>query len=123
PGGRVEALNAASRFPAARCAALAGCGLGQDGAQLSAASRTRWRKQARAWLRADLAVWTKVLVSGSGAAPELAKNMLTHWQVEPDLAGLREPLALDQLSADERNDWLALWNEVAAVLNRTRKTK
>jgi serine/threonine-protein kinase len=49
--------------------------------------------------------------------------MLTHWQVDPDLAGLREPRALDKLSADEREECLALWKEVGAVLNRTQKTK
>ena len=49
-------------------------------------------------------------------APDLAKKMLTLWQAEPDLAGLREPSALDKLSADERRECLALWDEVANVL-------
>jgi serine/threonine-protein kinase len=123
PLGRVEDLNTECRYPAARCAALAGCGLGKDGAKLSEAERTRWRKQARAWLQADLAVWAKTLDSGSQAARDLAKKMVTHWQVDPDLAGLREPSGLDQLSADERREWLALWNEVGAVLSRTQPTK
>ena len=52
---RVESVNTEARYLAARCAALAGCGLGRDGAGLSRAERARWRKQARAWLRADLA--------------------------------------------------------------------
>src|SRR5262249_1396367 len=42
-------------YNAARAAALAGCGGGADGGALSEAERARWRKQARAWLRADLA--------------------------------------------------------------------
>jgi hypothetical protein len=42
-------------YRAARCAALAGCGRGADGANLSEAERAPWRKQARDWLRADLA--------------------------------------------------------------------
>jgi serine/threonine-protein kinase len=107
------------RYKAACAAALVGCGGGEDGGALSQAERTRWRKQARAWLQADLAVWAKTLDSGSRAARELAKKMLTRWQIDPDLAGLREPRGLDKLSADERKECLALWQEVDALLKRT----
>jgi serine/threonine-protein kinase len=123
PVGRLEELSIQCRYPAARCAALAGCGLGEDGARLSEAERTRWRKQARDWLRADLAVWARTLDSGSRGASVLVRSMLTHWQAGPDLAGLREPSALDKLSTDERKECLALWKEVAGVLHRTRKTR
>jgi serine/threonine-protein kinase len=123
PVGQVEDLNTECRYPAARSAALAGCGRGEDGAKLSAAERARWRQQAREWLRADLAVWAKALASGHGAARARAKKMLTHWLVDPDLAGLRDPGALDQLSADERKDCLALWKEVDIVLQRGKGDK
>jgi hypothetical protein len=49
--------------------------------------------------------------------------MLTHWQVDPDLAGLLEPSGLEKLSADEQEKWTALWNEVGAVLNRLQIAK
>ena len=49
------------RYNAACAAALAGCGRGEDGAKLGDGERARWREQARQWLRADLAVWTKAL--------------------------------------------------------------
>jgi serine/threonine-protein kinase len=123
PVGRVEELATECRYPAARCAALAGCGLGEDGAELSAAERTRWRKQARDWLQADLAVWAKTLDSGSPAARVLVRRLLTQWQADPDLAGLREPSALGRLSADERKECLALWKEVGLVLERTQDLK
>ena len=61
PVGRVEDLATECRYPAARCAALAGCGLGEDAAKLDEVERARWRRQARAWLRADLAVWANAL--------------------------------------------------------------
>src|SRR5262249_9673119 len=115
---RMEVLNTECRYLAARCAALAGCGLGKDAAMLSVEERARWRRQARAWLEADLAVWARSLDGGFQADRALARKMLTHWQVEPDLAGLREPQALDELSPDERKDWLALWHEVRVVLKR-----
>ena len=123
PVGRVEELATECRYPAARCAALSGCGVGEDGAKLDEAERTRWRKQARDWLRADLAVWAKTLDSGSQAARVVVRRLLTHWQADPDLAGLREPSALDKLSAAERKDCLTLWNEVTSVLNRACTTQ
>jgi hypothetical protein len=44
----------------------------------------------------------------------------TNWQVEPDLVELREPHALDELSADERKECLALWQAVGNLLRRAR---
>ena len=111
------------RYNAACAAALVGCGGGEDGGTLSQAERARWRKQARAWLQAELAAWAKKLDSTTAADYVLVQKTLTHWQVDPDLAGLREPRALDKLSADERKECLALWKEVGAVLKRTQKTK
>ena len=113
---RMEPLETECRYLAARCAALAGAGLGNDGATLSAAERTRWRWQARHWLRADLAQWARSLDSGYEVDHSLAKKMLTRWRVEPDLAGLFEPNAPEELSADERRDYLALWHEVGVVV-------
>jgi serine/threonine-protein kinase len=115
---RMAPLDTDCRYLAARCAALAACGRGKDGAQLGAAERTRWRKQARTWLLADLALWAKTLETNLPADHFLAKKMLTLWQVEPDLTGLREPKALGDLPASERKDCLALWDEVDAVLGR-----
>jgi hypothetical protein len=116
-------LRAGYRFKAARAAAVAGHGGGADGVGLGDAERARWHKQAREWLQADLAAWAKMLDSDSRVDRDLAIKMLTHWQVEPDLAELRDPSALKALSVDEREDCLALWKEVAAVLSRDQTTK
>src|SRR5262249_25650933 len=98
---RMEVLNTECRYLAARCAALAGCGLGKDAGSLSAEERTRWRRQARAWLEADLALWAGTLESGSETDRGLVRKMLASWQAEPDLAALSEPPALDQLPAHQ----------------------
>jgi serine/threonine-protein kinase len=119
PIGRLEELNTECRYPAARSAALAGCGLGADASQLSEADRTRFRNQAREWLKSDLAVWAKALDGSSRATRVRAKKMLTQWRADPDLAGLREPSGLEKLTADEREECLALWNEVDTLLSRT----
>jgi serine/threonine-protein kinase len=108
------------RYNAARAAALAGTGGGEDDGKLSDEERTRWRKQARDWLRADLALWTKTL--DTGAIPDIAKQRLTRWQIDSDLAGLREPSALDQLPPDERNECRAIWQSVANLLERAQPT-
>jgi serine/threonine-protein kinase len=116
PGNTLEVFNAACRYHAARCAALAGSGLGSDGARLSDADRTRWRRQAREWLQLDLSAWAKLLDSDSQVSQDLAKRMLEQWQVDPDLAGLRDPKALEEFSLEERTECLTLWSAVAASL-------
>jgi eukaryotic-like serine/threonine-protein kinase len=102
---------------------LAGCGLGEDGATLDEAERARWRRQARDWVRADLAVWAMTLDSGSPAAHARVRKMLTHWQVDPDHAGLRESSAMDKLSMDERKECVALWQAVGNLLRRAPEGK
>jgi serine/threonine-protein kinase len=69
-------------------------------------------------LRADLAQWGKTLDGGSDQDLTLARRMLTHWQVEPDMAGIRDLKALDEASAQERDECFELWDEVGAVLRR-----
>jgi serine/threonine-protein kinase len=113
------------RCNAAREAALAGCGRGEDADKLSEEERTRWRRQARQWLRADLAMYTKMLdglqsPSDSEKAPDLAKKMLTLWQAEPDLAGIRDPSAMGNLPGDEREECRMLWQHVGSLLERAR---
>jgi hypothetical protein len=68
------------------------------------------------WLQADLVAWAKVTDGGSAADRDVATQLLSNWQVDPDLARLREPNELDKLSVDERQECRALWNNVDAVL-------
>ena len=49
---------------------------------------------------------------------DLVRQKLTQWQGEPDFAGLREPKELLKLSAEEREDCLALWEDVNSALER-----
>jgi serine/threonine-protein kinase len=107
-----------ARFHAARAAALAGCGQGEDGDKLSTEERARWREQARAWLQADLTVLAGKLDGGTAADRARVRGRLTRWQVDPDLAGLRDPSALDGMTAEEREKCVGLWNEVNALLKR-----
>jgi serine/threonine-protein kinase len=123
PVGRLEELAALCRYPAARCAALAGCDRSVDGTTLTQEERKRWRKQARDWLQADLSLWSEVLDSGSRSGHVFVRKMLVRWQTDHDLAGMRNPTELDQLSPDERKECLALWKQVREVLHRAQSGK
>ncbi len=114
-----EDLPAGHRCAAARAAALAGCGRGEDAAKLSAKERELWRRQAIAWLRADLILWTKELQGNRPQARAAVQQALRRWQRSPDLAGLREEGALAKLPEGEQAACCKLWAEVGAVLARS----
>jgi serine/threonine-protein kinase len=114
-------LGAGHRYNAARAAALVGCGHGKDAPGLGDAEGRRWRDQARRWLRAELAARQRALETGAPASHLGVREALTRWQKEPDLACVRDPNELDKLAAEERQEYLKLWSEVAAVLARTQK--
>ena len=121
PHNRIEVLKTEARYLAARCAASAGCGRGEDGPKLNDVERNRWRNQARRWLRDDLTAWIKALDGGLESAPDLVTRMLTLWQVDPDLAELREPDALIKLPAEERREWIAIWTQIRTVITRAQQ--
>jgi serine/threonine-protein kinase len=104
------------RWQAARTAALAGCGTGEEAKNLDAAARKRWREQARKWLRADLAKCDKLQTDAE--TRKGAKQFLLTWKAEQDFSGLREPAELAKLSPEERKDCQALWDEVADAIKR-----
>jgi serine/threonine-protein kinase len=118
-----EDLTVESRYRAARCAALAGCGHSREAPDLGETERTRWRKQAREWLQADLAAWAQELDRGAAADRLRARRRLQQWQADPDLAGLRDPEALDKLLPAEREECRALWGNVHGQLERARSPK
>jgi len=114
-----EVLNWEFRYLAARCAALAGGGLGNDGLMLSDKQRAEFRQQSRNWLLADLAAWKKIQANGSDNDCELTRRMLTYWEVDPDLSTIRDPRALDKLPRDEREHCQDLWRQVREARDQT----
>ncbi|MBV8264841.1 MAG: tetratricopeptide repeat protein [Planctomycetaceae bacterium] len=118
-----EDPGAGLRYRAASAAAVAGCGGGSDGAGLSESERARWRQQARAWLRQDLAAWSKRLETAPEAKRAEVQKALTRWREDPDLAGLRDAGALENLPPAERQQCQALWQEVADLLRRAETTR
>jgi serine/threonine-protein kinase len=116
-------LNAGWRHTAARFAALAGSGWGEDAGNLAATERGRWRRQALDWLRADLAASTRLLEGGRPGDAAWVRQQLQRWQREGDLAGLRDVDAVAQLPADEQQACRRLWADIAALQQRGRDPK
>jgi serine/threonine-protein kinase len=118
-----EPVPASGRYYAACAAAKAGCGHGGDADTLDEKERARWRRQAREWLRQDLTWWGKALDKGNAQTKADVHGRLQVWQIDSDLAGLRDPAALEAMSPDERKECLALWLEVSEMLRRVQTTK
>jgi serine/threonine-protein kinase len=105
------------RDNAAFVAALAGCGLGEDGAGVSEAERARWRQQARQWLSDELAAQQ----ASQGASAELGVRMqrlIARWRADAGLAGVRDPGAFDRLPPAEREECRAFWNDMESCIIR-----
>jgi hypothetical protein len=113
-----EDVKAGHCYHAACAAALAGSGHGENGGDLSQEERARWRMMACSSLAEDLAAWARNWESGIVADRDLVRRTLTGWLIDPDFAGLREPGVLNRLSIEERDEWLALWKQSHALIQR-----
>jgi serine/threonine-protein kinase len=118
-----EDLRAGHRYNAARAAALAGGGHGDDVAGLGESEREALRRQARNSLRLDLAAWTKKVDTGTEADRIQAQKTLAPWRDDTDLAGLRDADTLKRLPPVEQQECRALWQEVADILRRAQTTR
>jgi hypothetical protein len=97
-------------------------GQGEGATKLDHLERTRLRRQAQDWLRADLALCTKQLKGGAPADRAEAQKGLRHWQKGPDLAGIRDQAAMAKLPAEERAACVKLWADVEELLKRAEET-
>jgi eukaryotic-like serine/threonine-protein kinase len=113
-----EDLKRGNRYAAARAAARAGCGQGEEATKLDEKERARWRKQALKWLEADLVLWTKQLESGTPQDRKTVAARLQHWQRDRDLAGIRDAALLAKLPPAEQEACTRLWAQVEAVLQK-----
>jgi serine/threonine protein kinase/Flp pilus assembly protein TadD len=105
------------RYDAACAAALAGCGRGQDAAQLEPQEYGRFRGQALTWLRAELDAWTTLLVKTPEQARGEVAQKMAHWQKDADFAGVRGAV-LTKLPVAERTEWQKLWQDVEELRKR-----
>jgi hypothetical protein len=116
-------LNPQHRYNAACYATLIGSGQSKDAEELDDKERTRWRKQALDWLRADLAAYDKQLAIAPTKTLPVRTLMarLQHWQRDSDLTGIRDPEAIAKLPAEERQMCQQLWTDVEALLTKAQE--
>jgi serine/threonine-protein kinase len=116
-----ENRQAQHRYNAA-CAAVLAAGVKSTPTLPSPAKgEEKFRSQARAWLEAELAAWTKLLASANREQRRAIAETLRHWQQDTDLASVRDEAALAKLREDERKAWMSLWANVDALLAKARK--
>jgi serine/threonine-protein kinase len=111
-------LEVANRMDAACAAALAGCGIGADVADLDGERRAGLRKQALDWLTAEYDAWAQRHRVGKPEDWTVAAKAVRSWQGNKDLAGVRDEQALAKFPAGERQAWQALWAKVATLAAR-----
>jgi hypothetical protein len=103
------------RYDAARAAVQAAFGEGMDGGAPSEEDRSELLGQARGWLCADLAAWSKQAEADKAASPHL-REALGRWRQAPALANVRDKESLAKLPAAERAAWRKLWADVDDAL-------
>jgi Flp pilus assembly protein TadD len=115
--GLADDLRRQHRYNAARSAALAAAGQAEDAGNLPDKAAVMLRRQALAWLRADLALHTKRAEAGDPKAKLAVQQALRRWQKDADLASIRDAAVLAGLSDGE--DWRQFWDEVRRMLRQT----
>src|SRR5262249_27889059 len=107
-------LQQQHRYKAARSAALAAAGQGEDARSLPDKVVPALRRQALTWLRADLAVYTRWAKGHDPKQKAAVRQRLAHWQQDAALASVRGA-ALDRLPEDDRAAWRRLWDDVESL--------
>jgi tetratricopeptide (TPR) repeat protein len=111
-------LEAGNRVHAAVAATLAGCGVGEDAAQLNDARRAGLRKLALDWLTAEYNVCAERHRLGKPGDRTFVATVVRSWQRDEDLAGVRDEPALSRLPSGEQKGWRELWDKVTALAAR-----
>jgi hypothetical protein len=109
---------AGQHYYAARSAALAGCGQGQDAAELDEETCAAFRRQALVWLRAEMKARHRQLEQEPEKAGPTVALDLQDWLRDHHFDGVRGPEALARLPAAERQEWQKLWADIADALAR-----
>ena len=107
-------MQAENRYKAACSAALAAAGTGIERPAVPENVKTRWRRQAFDWLKADLTYWASRAESNQLEATARANKTLQRWKVDRDLASFRDEKELAKLPEHERKEWQTFSSEVAA---------
>ncbi|MFO0954139.1 MAG: serine/threonine-protein kinase [Isosphaeraceae bacterium] len=94
---------------------LAASGQRGDEAPPDESAKSKLRGQALGWLKGELSAWAKLVETGPPQAKPFVAQTLDHWRQDSDLTGVRDPKVLEILPETERQAWMALWADVAAL--------
>jgi hypothetical protein len=83
-------------------------------------SQAKLRGQALDWLKSETREWAKFLDSAAPGDRQALLKAISEWETVPTLAGVRTPQALASLPEAERREWVALWAEVKALIERAK---
>jgi tetratricopeptide (TPR) repeat protein/tRNA A-37 threonylcarbamoyl transferase component Bud32 len=110
--------QAQHRYEAARAAARAAFGQGDDADKLAEEARAQLRKQALRWMQDELLTWRKQSEGATARDRARARQALENWKREPDFANLRGEPVLAKLPEAERKAWREFWAEVEVFLKQ-----
>ena len=99
-------------YVAASDAVRAAAGQGSGSERLGEPERADKRRQALAWLRADLALMTRSLGDG-----KLSEKSVAPWQTDIALASVRDPAELAKLPDAEREQWQRMWVDISKLVS------
>jgi tetratricopeptide (TPR) repeat protein len=111
-------LEAGNRYHAACAAALAGCGVGEDVAELDGEKRTALRKLALDWLTAECNGCAERHRLGKRSDRTVVATTVRSWLKKEDLAGVRDEQGLARLPSEEGRAWQALWAKIMTLAAR-----
>ena len=113
---RTTDLRLGYRYHAAGCAGRAASGKGRDAR--TAAEQTHCRAKALEWLQADLAIRRTQILRGKPEQATDARGKLRYWQSDPDLAGVRDDRALQEMTEADRAKWKELWRTIGELVEK-----
>ena len=94
------------RYNTACSALLVADGRSEDATRLDEAAKSELRRRALAWLKAELAAWSKMFDAGSSENRTRVISILRWWTRDTDLASIRGTDALAKLpEAERRTGW------------------
>ncbi len=103
-------------YQAASAAADAGCGKGKDTPALDKEQQAHWRKQALAWLEADISLKSQQIQSGEPGVRSAAISALEHWSADPTFGYFREGSFSAHIPPGEQEQWRRFWFGVDSLL-------
>lgn len=106
-------LEAGHRYNAARSAAVAAAGQGEDTAKLDDEEQARLRKQVVDWLNADLVQRRTQLENGAPADQAAMRGIAQRWLSDRAFASVRDSAVLAKLPTEELQTFTRFWAEVA----------